>query len=415
MTIPRRALWLVSLYPALCCAAGARPADKKPSPEAAQTQIRRPAFPCGDAPCRRGQFPPASWRPYSDASPFNRRIGPTARLIRDTACEKIPKGSTCSAEMMKRMLGDIPRRKQPANLIAPRDGIGGWPTYYGTAGDPLYSIACIEFGGGCVVEGMRAHAPPGAVVQGNDPTLQFSDRHLTVIDQTSRRVFDLWHVSVSPLPPKGGTIVTGFSGYSLLDGDGLAIGIGQGNDGRFGNLAGRVRIEELTDAIERRSYIEHALTIAVHCVGARPIYPSDPTHNGRPCSAVHLSNLNAPPMGARIRLEMGLPRIDGLEIPEWKKVFLRTLAVYGAIVNDTGSDFYFNWQTESGNQYTSMGVDDPWLAFGRKLAEQPRSDWRGDRAGYAGLWLDSDDGLEWSRQIWSKLQVVDACVSDGSC
>ena len=198
MTLPRRATWLVFaalLYPGICGAAGAPAPDKRPAATAGRKQVVEPAFPCGATPCRRGQFPPAGWRPYSDSSPFNRKIGPAARLIRDAACENVPRGSTCSAEMIKRLLGDIPRRKQPANLIAPQDGIGGWPTYYGTAEDPLYTIACIEFGGGCVVEGMRVHAPSGAVVQGNDPTLRFSDRHLTIVDQTSQRAFDLWHVA----------------------------------------------------------------------------------------------------------------------------------------------------------------------------------------------------------------------------
>src|SRR5437870_2496095 len=52
-------------------------------------------FPCGATPCGRGQFPPASWRPYADTSAFNRAVSSTARLMSN------------SAAIINRMLGDI--------------------------------------------------------------------------------------------------------------------------------------------------------------------------------------------------------------------------------------------------------------------------------------------------------------------
>jgi hypothetical protein len=257
------------------------------------------------------------------------------------------------------------------------------------------------------------------------------------------------------LPADGGTIVTEWAGITKIDGDGLAgcakgVCRGEGNAGRVGNLAGRVRFEELADAIAKRSYIDHALSIAIKCTDGSTVYPAS-TNFGMACkdpgARIPKGNRHAPPMGARLHLNLtragaaaDLARIDGKtmsRVPEWKKVFLRTLVIYGAVVMDTGGDFYFAWQTESGNQYTSMKVADPWLAFGRRMATNPATgkpytdcwtgppgtDWQvdcqtrpgGPGDGYVGVWHDKDDGLDWNDQVWSHLQVLDQCVSKGNC
>lgn len=396
-------------------------------------------YPCGDEPCARGQFPPASWRPYGSASAFNRTVNYPPTLIATSVCgvANVPPNSTCSAEIINRMLGDISASKQPANMVTPQDGTGGWPTYYGTNSDLLYRITCNQFACSSV-EGVLVHTPYGALVQGNNPNQDRTctdpnpancgpDRHLTIIDQTNHKEFDLWHVQLSPLPNASNVIIpTGGSGYTVFDsGDGLAIGQAEGNAGRFGNIAGRVRIEELNDAVNRKSFINHAITVAIDCTSGQDVYPAS-TNSGRACDRIQKSNVNAPPMGGRIHLNMktgsvagDLGQINGLAIPEWKKVFLRTLIVYGAIINDTGSSFYFDWQVESGNQYTAMSGrvppdGDPWWAFGQSRALEPNSDWFSDGAGgWKGLW-QSDPGVDWSA-VWTKLEVLDECVSRGTC
>jgi len=102
---------------------------------------------------------------------------------------------------------------------------------------------------------------------------------------------------------------------------------------------------------------------------------------------------------------------------------------------DTGTDFYFSWQTESGNQYTSMKVADPWLQFARRMATNPATgkpytdcwtgptgtDWQVDCQfrrggdGYLGVWKEKDDSLEWRGEVWSHLEVLHECVSKGTC
>jgi len=122
-------------------------------------------------------------------------------------------------------------------------------------------------------------------------------------------------------------------------------------------------------------------------------------------------------MGAHIWLSMTPSQITALpsSVPEWKKVLLRTLNKYGAYVNDTGTEFYFSWQTESGVQYTAMGspAGDPWLSFGAARFGESGSDWykcedSPDQfcpAGYKGLW-NAANGINWDTQVWSNLKVL---------
>jgi hypothetical protein len=360
-----------------------------------------------------------------------------------------------SPQIVERLLGDLSKQKQPANLVVYDDGTAGWPTYWGTPADPVYQVSCKW--GDCSAAHLKGRAPPGAEMQGgnDEPRDDSHDRHLTYVDQTTGTEFDLWHVETSPLPKDGGTVVADWAGITKIDGDGIAgcadgVCRGEGNAGRVGNLAGRIRFEELADAIARRSYIDHALSIAIKCTDGTTVYPAS-TNFGMACkdpsARVPKGNRLAPPMGARLHLNLtragtaaDLARIDGktmARVPEWKKVFLRTLVVYGAIVMDTGGDFYFAWQTESGNQYRSMKVADPWLAFARRMATNPATgkpstdcwtgppgtDWqvdcqrnpKGPGDGYVGVWKAKDDGLDWNDQVWSHLEVLAECVSKGSC
>ena len=307
-------------------------------------------------------------------------------------------------------------------------------------------------------------------MQGGDavPRDEDHDRHLTLVDQTSGIEYDLWHVADSPLDAGTPTIHTEWSGVSRIDGQsaGLAgcIGancLGEGNAGRYGNLAGRIRAEELVDAVSQHSFINHALTIAVKCTNGQDVYPAVQTINGKifkgtgmACSdpATHLptgslTNVDAPPMGARLHLnlthfglEADLEQINRgtafASVPEWKKVLLRTLVIYGAIINDTGSDFYFNWQTEAGNQYRAVNAADPWVAFaqgqlGTQANGQPFTDcWTGPAStdwvvaceaddihpdGYSGQWKPTNDGVNWDSQVWSHLEVLEECANNGGC
>jgi hypothetical protein len=269
------------------------------------------------------------------------------------------------------------------------------------------------------------------------------DRHLTFIDQANGYEYDLFHVfftgwtavpqTTSPLGGAGGNITTDWSGYTAaFGGDGTAIGryTGEGNAGRVGNLAGRIRVEELNDVIAHvngRTDLGHALAITVNCSSGVSVYPASAENSGRPCHAISRDDTKAPPMGARIFLDMTIDAINNPNlpnVPEWKKVILRTLSKYGAIMMDTGSDKYFTLHTESGNQYTSLGQSDAWLSFAACMygdglncgALSAETDWQKNGSGnYTGLFQESMDGINWTTQVWNNLKVLDECVSTGQC
>lgn len=368
-------------------------------------------FPCGRNQCGGGRFPIEIWRPYglSHTKPggilFNRTVRQSARRMSN------------SDAIISYMLGPMSKLKQVANMTAPKSGHGGWPTYWGTSSDPRWKVTCAgQYGSNCSVNGSFVHAPAGATAQGNDEGFGDPDLHMTLIDQTDQKEYDLWHVRTSPLLPSASMeISTEWSGHTYIhEYGGVANGPGEGNAARIGNLAGRVRVEELRDAVANRSLINHALAITVNCTNGKFVYPATGA-NSRTCSSIGLSNENAPPLGARIRLTMTMDEINTLPaaVPEWKRVFLRTLAIYGAIIMDTGSSFYFNWHLESGNQYTSVGAVDQWLEFGNS---QLGKGWYSDEAeGFKGLWRNTDDGIDWTTRVWNRLEVLEACGNDATC
>jgi len=197
--------------------------------------------------------------------------------------------------------------------------------------------------------------------------------------------------------------------------DGLAREIGEGNAGHMGNLAGRIRADEILDAVQNhKPNINHALTISVGCSNNTGVYPADPNHAGTACS----NTTNAPPMGAWIHLGMTLDEINALPVPEWKKILLRTLMYYGAYINDTGAGGYFQWQLESGNQYISMNAPtNPWMTLATTLAGQANTDWFACNppdqdcvaGGYKGLFRDTDDFTApdtWKTRVWQRLEVL---------
>lgn len=372
----------------------------------------RQTYPCGNHPCARGEFPPASWRPYGANSAFNKMVPSSPQLMSN------------SSNRVTYLLDTLGTAGRADHFWFPPDGSSGWPTYYGNSNDPLFSVTCTWYGGTCDpdVDDDFFRAPSGAKVQGNNPSPTAGDRHFTFVDQTQVPMmeFDLWGAETSPLPNFNGTIRTQNAGKTyVMDGSGQNIGNGDGTAGHVGNLAGRIRAEEFTDAVANQSYINHALAIAIKCINGDAVYPSIKKSGMKICP----STTYALPMGARLWLDMSFTQINNLNIPEWKKVLLRTLNKYGAIVMDTNSsNVFWQWQTESGNQYLSLSVEDKWQTFGlARVNEGPSSDWYYTSAapfpGYTGTFHEGDDNLPngWKVDVWSKLKVLHPCVSDGSC
>jgi hypothetical protein len=82
-------------------------------------------------------------------------------------------------------------------------------------------------------------------------------------------------------------------------------------------------------------------------------------------------------------------QIQALAVPDWKKAILRALARYGGYVGDTGGPG-FAVEIESGSSYTSQGLPDPWVTFGR---EHNLPTWNGRYV------LNLSAGVEWGRYL----------------
>ncbi len=378
---------------------------------------------CPTGPWGPGHWPPACWTPYNSSSPFNQPLPANPRYVAN------------SDRIVARVLGanDLDRSgtvTQPANLAIYKSGNSGWPTYYLQSTDPTFTITCTKFGGNCGKlnfgapgDPFQLRLPANAQVQGGstNPLLNGpdADRHLTVIDQGTGYENDFWQVQTSPLPPGGGPLNVSWGGRTSISGDGLHS---DGTASRFGNLAGRVRVEELNAGV-----INHALTITINCGSwhydqnhnqvADSVFPAD--KGDKICS----NPTDAPAMGARFQLAMTSQQIDALSIPAWKKTLLHAMSEYGMFFGDTGSNFFFDIQTEAGSQYTSMGYPDPWLAFAQAQVAAGNADFQACDAscsgvnedGYAGLFQNGNDNLDWKRDVWSNLKVVTPCVSSNNC
>lgn len=344
-----------------------------------------PPPPAAD-PCQFGTFssqnmPGACWRPYSDASPFNRQLPAS-----------IPEASGSAA--MASRVGNFGPGPQIVAGGAGTEMDYDHPIYYSQSSDPIFTVHCTEPWGTCPLEGMEIRIPDKAQPAGG------SDSHLAVIDQAAGWEYDLYDVNSKPAG--GGTISIGWGGKTRMDNT-TSDGLGSNaTAAHFGLAAGVIRPAELASG-----QINHALAIAVKCTNGTSVAPAG-SGTGRSCSSMGLSNQDAPPMGAHFFLDMSESEINALAVPEWRKVILRAMARYGMFVEDTGAD-YNGWSliVESGASYTSFGQADPWVTLANDL-NLPT--WLADGIGRLHL-FDLQGTVDWG----SKLAVADPCVSQAAC
>lgn len=218
---------------------------------------------------------------------------------------------------------------------------------------------------------------------------------MTVVDQRSGVEYDLWNVREKP--KGGGRLTFSWGGSTRIDGDGLGSAA---TAAEFGNLAGIVRAQEL-----EAGEIRHALFAVVKCDSGAHVYPA--TKHGRACSDIGRPNPGAPPMGARLQLDMSAAEIDRLRVPDWKKTMLRALARYGGYVGDTGTGSW-GFMAESGATYTSFGREDRLVQFAREHDVRTGDD---DRDGDEEHIFDIAGQVDWRE----RLRVVHPCEARGTC
>lgn len=294
-------------------------------------------------------WPSATWRPYAASSPFNTGVAGGAVVAQ-------------SSSIVSRVL----QWGQPGNValgVAETSEDFMHPVYYAQPGDPEYTLQATESWGSNPINGIKIPIPAGARPAGG------SDGHMAVITPEGWE-YDFWRVS--SIPAGGGTMTFAWGGRLRIDGSGLG---GEATAADFGLLAGVIRPQEL-----EAGEINHALFIILKCTssnvefgyGTKEASPGDsggsyvyPAGKGGSRCPSGESSTNVPPMGTRFMLAMSSEQIEALSVPTWKKTILRALATYGGYVGDTGGPG-FGLQFESGSSYTSQGLPDPWVTFGKK-------------------------------------------------
>ena len=330
-----------------------------------------------------GTWPPGCWRPYGNASPFNRALHADPKISRRS--QRIVRGTLRSKEVQTFLVGHPHRSTSDF----------GHPVYYSRATDPRYTIRCARWVSSCEVHGMHVRIPRNALPAGG------SDGHMAVIDAVSGWEYDFWEVRTTPLPLLGGTVHVGHGGRTRW-GVGGADGLGSNaTAAHFGLSAGVIRAEEWEDAALRNGPIRHALFAGVSCTNGRSVYPAAPGTSGTVCSQ---GRREAPPLGTRYQLKMTNDQIDALGAPPWKNAILKTLAHYGMVVGDTfgGTRHAFGLVAESDTQYTALGHSGRFAELGREWGAPT----------YNGAYaFDIRSGVGWRKN----LRVVRPCVSRGSC
>ncbi len=318
-------------------------------------------------------WPVACWRPFSDSSPFNQELPAATRLAPN------------SAQVVSNLNSLGPITDARAGIA---DTCEDWHkiVYWAKNSDPVWTIE----GGSSVepynIDGLQLRMPENARPAGCQ-TSSTSDRHLAVV--WNGYEYGMWNVTLDRV----NHIIRPSSGRKLpVTGDGTN---GSCTEARFSCLAGRIRYQEL-----EAGRINHALFATSDHVRTGYSYPALQGSQDNPGL-----DANWPQNGTRVRLDPSYATDQWLaQFPVWKRGILRALRDYGAYFgDDSGSPFTITG-FESGTGYTAFGLADPFEEYA--TAHVGEDIFRSGDIFY----FDVSRGVDWSR-----LQVVDSCVAEGTC
>ena len=147
-----------------------------------------------------------------------------------------------------------------------------------------------------------------------------------------------------------------------------------------------IRVSEM-----RAGVINHALFMTVNCHHGN-VWPANNVGTHGLCSLK-----NAPAMGQHFWLDMTPAQINAQSVPGWQKIILRAMARYGMYVGDDGGN---SWalQFESGDNYTSFGKHDPWIAYAHS---QGIKGWYDSSIGRNTYYFSFKHAVAWGR--WLKV------------
>lgn len=277
--------------------------------------------------------PGATWRPYSDNSPFNTQL----------ASDPVVLGNS------QQMVAKVMSVGAPGFTIQAPDTSSDFehPTYWSQVSDPWFIVSS---GGHGNADGLKLQIPDLAKAAAG------ADGHMVVVDQVSGWEWDFWQVTSKPA---GGTfaspatIACSAAGRVDITGPGTMNTAAGADAANTGLMAGEIRYAEIAAGL-----IPHALFLVVSCTAASYVYPA----SGLALTCANQTD--APPDGQLFQLTYTDAEIAATPWPGWLKTIAYAAAHYGMYVCDTGGgsqsiSLYF----ESGSTYTSFSLTDPFMTF----------------------------------------------------
>jgi hypothetical protein len=257
---------------------------------------------------------------------------------------------------------------------------GSFPTVYGT-NVPLVSVtvSCSLVSWGpytCVTKGANPNSllttlqtlPETMIVEGT------TDAHFNYGNETLKQTFSCWLCgtpSGEPTNPinltAGGTLKVGTAGVCPWAGDGTGC---SGSYATYiaGDLGNLDPLEILAALQVPDGYIHHAIKVFPVCNGTTFVKPA--TASDGQCfkgtNGANISTASGLPEGSHGFDPRTFAQIDALAIPDYQKVILRTLHMYGTYDSDTGWGGSSNAAAlaEQGAQaYIQMGLPDAWATL----------------------------------------------------
>jgi hypothetical protein len=257
-------------------------------------------------------------RPFSRASPWNRRIPP--RPVLDVRSNDIVSHLTTSS-------------KSPAIANLYDFGV---PIFEANPSTPTYSVECTRAWGRCDLEKERVPIPNGARPSAG------SDGAMVILDAQSEKSYEFWRAA-----KKGGRWGTQWGGIVRIDGDGYEPKGNTATGSGVPRVAGVVTTQEIL-----RGHIPHALAFSTDnaCRG-RSRYPAQ--------NPVGLSSRpDCIPLAARIQLDPTLNLNAIADLTAGEKTVARALQHYGAYAVDNGGApmaFIFESPVEQRDPYPTVG------------------------------------------------------------
>jgi hypothetical protein len=237
----------------------------------------------------------ATWRPFSDDSPWNVPIPPDPEID--------PRSDAMVADLLESWSPVFWTNIYTYTV----------PVWMADSSTPEHKVVCTD--GYCGADFDHVPIPDGAVP---DPG---SDAHMLILDLERQKSWDLWLAHRAA----DGSWTAGFGTTFDLDGDGVkAYGWGSARGSGFPLAAGLIYADEV-----KAGHIRHALVMAYDWPRNCLVYPPASTNCGLSTDS------DAIPIGARLQLDPSL-NLDTLGLSPGAKVVARAMQEYGLYVGDNG-------------------------------------------------------------------------------